>query len=170
MEINKSKTIEINWLGNCPTCDREEHMVWTSEGTKDYLYEYDTVKCWCGQTGVIETDGEGHAWCNWDEKAVSEFDKFNIYYRKKFPEYWDLLPKANHQACTHHEELFNTWLAAKSQVVPECVWVESYDGSVFESSCGHTFELSNDGTLDDNNMKHCCFCGGKIEAQEQSHE
>ena len=58
----------------------------------------------------------------------------------------------------------------KSQAVPECVWVESYDGSVFESSCGHTFELSNDGTLDDNNMKHCCFCGGKIEAQEQSHE
>lgn len=59
---------------------------------------------------------------------------------------------------------------AKSQAVPECVWVESYDGSVFESSCGHTFELSNNGTLDDNNMKHCCFCGGKIEAQEQSHE
>ena len=63
------------------------------------------------------------------------------------------------------------WLArAKSKAVPECVWVESYDGSVFESSCGHTFELSNDGTLDDNNMKHCCFCGGKIEAQEQSHD
>jgi len=59
---------------------------------------------------------------------------------------------------------------AKSQAVPECVWVESYDGSVFESSCGHTFELSNDRTLDDNNMKHCCFCGGKIEAQEKSHE
>ena len=75
-------------------------------------------------------------------------------------------------------EIVNTgwamWLRAKcnakSQAVPECVWVESYDGSVFESSCGHTFELSNDGTLDDNNMKHCCFCGGKIEAQEQSHE
>ncbi|MGY5391969.1 hypothetical protein [Acinetobacter sp. NigerLNRRAM0016] len=59
---------------------------------------------------------------------------------------------------------------AKSQAVPECAWVESYDGSIFKSSCGHTFELSNDGTLDDNNMKHCCFCGGKIEEQEQSHE
>ena len=117
MEINKSKTIEINWLGNCPTCDREEHMVSTSEGNKDYLYEDDTVKCWCGQTGVIETDGEGHAWCNWDEKAATEWDNFNLYYRQKFPEYWDLLPKANHQACQHHEELFNTWLAAKSQAV-----------------------------------------------------
>ena len=119
MEINKSKTIEINWLGNCPTCDREEHMVSTSEGNKDYLYEDDTVKCWCGQTGVIETDGEGHAWCNWDKKAATEWDNFNLYYRQKFPEYWDLLPKANHQACQHHEELFNTWLAAKSQAVPE---------------------------------------------------
>ena len=59
------------------------------------------------------------------------------------------------------------WQAAKSQAVNECVWRGIYDYSVFESSCGHTFELSNDGTLDDNNMKHCCFCGGKIEAQEQ---
>ena len=66
--------------------------------------------------------------------------------------------------------MWDCWLAAKSQAVPECVWVESYDGSVFESSCGHTFELSNDGTLDDNNMKHCCFCGGEIKAQEQSHD
>ena len=119
MEINKSKTIGINWLGNCPTCDREEHMVSTSEGNKDYLYEDDTVKCWCGQTGLIETDGEGHAWCNWDEKAATEWDNFNLYYRQKYPEYWDLLPKANHQACQHHEELFNTWLAAKSQAVLE---------------------------------------------------
>ena len=124
MEINKSKTIEINWLGNCPTCDREEHMVSTSEGNKDYLYEDDTVKCWCGQTGVIETDGEGHAWCNWDKKAATEWDNFNLYYRQKFPEYWDLLPKANHQACQHHEELFNSWVEAKSQVMPESPWVE----------------------------------------------
>ena len=67
-------------------------------------------------------------------------------------------------------ELWQMWQAAKSQSVTECVWAERYDGSVSESSCGHTFELSNDGTLDDNNMKHCCFCGGKIDAQEQSHD
>ena len=118
MEINKSKTIEINWLGHCPTCDREEHMVSTFVGDKDYLYEDDTVKCWCGQTGVIEAD-DGHAWCKWDEKTATEWDNFNIYYRQKYPEYWELLPKANHQACTHHEELFNSWVTAKSQVVPE---------------------------------------------------
>ena len=61
--------------------------------------------------------------------------------------------------------------AAKAQVVHECTWMGAYDCSVFESSCGHTFELSNDGTLDDNNMKHCCFCGGKlIEAQEPAND
>ena len=119
MESNQLKTLKIDWLGHCPTCEREQHSVATSEGNKDYLYEDDTVKCWCGQTGVIETDGQGHAWCNWDEKAVSEWDKFNIYYRQKYPEYWGLLPKANHQACSHHEELFNSWVTAKSQAVPE---------------------------------------------------
>ena len=67
--------------------------------------------------------------------------------------------------------MWDCWIErAKAQAVPECVWVGIYDGSVFESSCGHTFELSNDGTLDDNNMKHCCFCGGKIEAQEPAND
>ena len=66
----------------------------------------------------------------------------------------------------HTQTSWEAWQAAKAQAVPECVWVGIYDYSVFESSCGHTFELSNDGTLDDNNMKHCCFCGGKIEAQD----
>ena len=65
---------------------------------------------------------------------------------------------------------FRIWKAAKAQAVPECTWMGAYDCSVFESSCGHTFELSNDGTLDDNNMKHCCFCGGKIEAQEPAND
>lgn len=126
MESNQLKTLNVDWLGHCPTCAREEHMVSTLVGNKDYLYEDDTVKCWCGQTGVIEVDGQGHAWCNWDEKAVSEWDKFNIYYRQKYPEYWDLLPKANHQACSHHEELFNSWVTAKSQAVPEGFLLVSY--------------------------------------------
>lgn len=117
-EVMELITLKIDWLGNCPTCDREEHTVSTSEGNKDYLYEDDAVKCWCGQTGVIEVS-DGHAWCNWGKKDVSEWDKFNAYYREKYPEYWELLPKANHQACTHHEELFNTWVVSKSKAVPE---------------------------------------------------
>ena len=172
MEINKSKTIEINWLGNCPTCDREEHMVWTSEGTKDYLYEDDTVKCWCGQTGVIETDGEGHAWCNWDEKAATEWDNFNLYYRQKYPEYWDLLPKANHQACQHHEELFNTWLAAKSQAVPEgfvLVPVETLNEALSWANCAAS-ESWTDAQRGEIDKHYKVIENAMIEAQEQSHE
>ena len=70
----------------------------------------------------------------------------------------------------HTQKSWEAWQAAKAKAVPECTWMGAYDCSVFESSCGHTFELSNDGTLDDNNMKHCCFCGGKIEAQEPTND
>ena len=170
MEINKSKTIEINWLGNCPTCDREEHMVSTSEGNKDYLYEDDTVKCWCGQTGLIETDGEGHAWCNWDEKAATEWDNFNLYYRQKYPEYWDLLPKANHQACTHHEELFNSWVEAKSQAVPEGFVLVNVESLALHAQ---SIRMFNDSDVQDHYYEienHICAIEAMIEAQEQSHE
>lgn len=145
MESNQLKTLKIDWLGHCPTCEREQHTVSTSEGNKDYLYEDDTVKCWCGQIGVIETDGQGHAWCNWDEKAVSEWDKFNIYYRQKYPEYWGLLPKANHQACSHHEELFNSWVTAKSQAMSE---------QTLESDCMINQVWFMKGTPVDSLIKH----------------
>lgn len=116
MDIQKLK---ISWLGQCPICERSEHHVETIKGTKDHLYEDDRVKCWCGQTGLIETDNMGSAWCEWDVKEITEHDKFNAYYRKKYPEYWALLPSCNYQACTHHGELFNSWLNAKAQTVPE---------------------------------------------------
>ena len=180
MEINKSKTIEVNWLGNCPTCDREEHMVSTFVGNKDYLYEDDTVKCWCGQTGVIEANDEGHAWCNWDEKAATEWDNFNLYYRQKFPEYWDLLPKANHQACLHHEELFNSWVTAKSQAVPEgfvlVPKVLTHDVGVKISDNPEFFEVYQNILLESETSEDAAVIliqtahKAMIEAQEQSHE
>ena len=55
---------------------------------------------------------------------------------------------------------------AKKVAVPECKWIPCYDGSAFNTNCGHTFELSNSDSLADNNMRNCCFCGGLIEAQE----
>ncbi len=170
MELNQLKTLKIDWLGNCPTCGREEHTVSTSEGNKDYLYEDDAVKCWCGQTGVIEV-GDGHAWCNWGKKEVSEWDKFNAYYREKYPEYWDLLPKANHQACTHHEELFNTWLAAKSQVVPEGFVLVPKEPSADLVNHGHQVFLGhfNEGGQTGGRSLYFAY-KAMIEAQEQSHE
>lgn len=77
------------------------------------------VKCWYDQTGLIEMDGMGRVWCEWDVKDITEYDKFNTYYRKKHPDYWAVLPSWNHQACTHHESLFNSWVNAKVQTVPE---------------------------------------------------
>lgn len=55
---------------------------------------------------------------------------------------------------------------AQKVAVSECKWIPCYDGSLFNTNCGHTFELSNSDSLADNNMKYCCFCGGFIEAQE----
>lgn len=62
------------------------------------------------------------------------------------------------------------WQAAQADVVPECAWRSCFDGGVFNTDCGHTFELSNNDSLDGNNFKHCFYCGGKIKAQESSHD
>ena len=101
-----------------------------------------------------------------------EREAFDLYFKEKYPElYNDVFDEdGDDRAIIGYSFALSAWQAVKSKAVSVCVWVGIYDGSVFESSCGHTFELSNDGTLDDNNMKHCCFCGGKIEAQEQSHD
>ena len=40
----------------------------------------------------------------------------------------------------HTQTSWEAWQAAKAQVVHECTWMGAYDCSVFESSCGHTFE------------------------------
>ena len=101
-----------------------------------------------------------------------EREEFDAYFKEKYPElYKDVFDEdGDDRAIIGYSFALSAWQAVKSQAVSKCIWVERYDGSIFESSCRHTFELSNDGTLEDNNMKHCCFCGGKIEAQEQSHD
>jgi hypothetical protein len=42
----------------------------------------------------------------------------------------------------------------------ECEWTEDSDGT-WNSACGNSFVL-NDGKPEDNNMKFCLFCGGKL--------
>jgi hypothetical protein len=119
MNIQKSKKLNIFWLGQCPRCERGEHTVTTKNGTEKQLYEGDQVECWCGQTGIIETDGAGVAWCEWDKKPRTDIDNFNDHYREKFPKNWAVLPKSNHQACTHYHDCLGVWQAAKAQTVPE---------------------------------------------------
>ena len=38
-----------------------------------------------------------------------------------------------------------------------CEWELNEEGD-YETDCGHSFTL-NDGTLVENSMKFCCFCG-----------
>lgn len=119
MDIQKVKKIKVDWLGKCPKCERTEHTASTVEGNKSYLYDGDIVECWCGQTGVIDVDSIGSAWCEWNEKPRTIIDDFNDYYREKFPNYWNVLHKNNHQACTHYFDLLNAWQVAKADAVPE---------------------------------------------------
>jgi hypothetical protein len=59
--------------------------------------------------------------------------------------------------------------AALAQPAPEpetCTWHQDgdSDSGVYATSCGHYFNLE-DGTPEDNEMSHCCYCGKRL-AQE----
>lgn len=45
-----------------------------------------------------------------------------------------------------------------------CVWTENFDPDYWETSCGQSFTLI-DGTLEDNHIRFCAFCGCEIAAQ-----
>jgi hypothetical protein len=49
---------------------------------------------------------------------------------------------------------------------PECTWHQDgdSDSGTYSTSCGHYFVLE-DGTPEDNEMAHCCYCGKRL-AQE----
>lgn len=42
----------------------------------------------------------------------------------------------------------------------KCIWNQQ-EGGEYETSCGDAFNL-NDGTLKENKMKFCCYCGKEI--------
>jgi hypothetical protein len=57
--------------------------------------------------------------------------------------------------------------ALAQQDEPEtCTWHQDgdSDSGTYSTSCGHYFNLE-DGTPEDNEMSHCCYCGKKL-AQE----
>jgi hypothetical protein len=49
---------------------------------------------------------------------------------------------------------------AGRDAMPVCLWKKGWD--CWETTCGNAFEIS-DGTPSENNMKYCCYCGGKVE-------
>lgn len=129
----RKKVIKIDWLEECPKCTRKTVEVTTIKGSKELLFDGDKVKCWCGQTGEIETNN-GEAWVEWDEVVISDKDNHDTYYRSKYPDFWDRLPACNHQAWEHYEVSLHAWLVALKQnkeklegcvVVPE--WISIKD-------------------------------------------
>ena len=41
-----------------------------------------------------------------------------------------------------------------------CEWVEDSEGN-YDTACGQCY-TTNDGTPEENEMKFCCYCGGKL--------
>lgn len=44
--------------------------------------------------------------------------------------------------------------------VKVCTWEQDANG-IYETSCGEAYEVSY-GTPNDNEMRYCCYCGGKL--------
>ena len=94
-------------------------------------------------------------------------EAFMAWFKKEYLGIDDLANQGDEGAITRRDYAYVGWQAkAQKAAVSECIWIPCYDGSVFNTNCGHTFELSNSDSLADNKMKHCCFCGGLIEVQE----
>lgn len=46
----------------------------------------------------------------------------------------------------------------------KCIWLavdEPEVNDVFETGCGEMFQITH-GSPHENNMKFCCYCGGKL--------
>ena len=66
-------------------------------------------------------------------------------------------------------ELVNAYRAGRLREVPEgCKWSQAdEDSNAWQTECGNMF-LLNDGTPEQNDMKHCCYCGGKMLAAKDA--
>jgi hypothetical protein len=51
----------------------------------------------------------------------------------------------------------------------ECYWAYVPQEEYWQTSCEEAFAL-NEGSPEDNNFKHCCYCGGKLKQALQTEE
>ena len=68
--------------------------------------------------------------------------------------------KALHESCG----ALRTALAQQAEPVKQvktCAWRANLD-AIYETECGN-LHIVNDGTLEENGMKYCCYCGKEIE-------
>ena len=61
----------------------------------------------------------------------------------------------------HFAYWFNEIFERKIKV-KKCEWNHDED-NIFYTSCKNSFQLSNDATPKENEMKYCCYCGEEIE-------
>lgn len=50
--------------------------------------------------------------------------------------------------------------AEPAQQVKTCAWRDNLD-AIYETECGN-LHIVNDGTLEENGMRYCCYCGKEI--------
>lgn len=53
------------------------------------------------------------------------------------------------------------WIEGKIKETRLCEWSE-FDDGIFTTTCEKSYQLTNDFTLKENEMKYCPFCGGVI--------
>lgn len=63
-----------------------------------------------------------------------------------------------------HHRLVASEAQARAERERVCTWTEEEEGP-WHTGCGHAFEFTNDGPVE-NGAKHCCYCGGKLQAKE----
>lgn len=85
--------------------------------------------------------------------------------RRIHPQAWAEI--AEPSGWTYHTNIGHLAHRAADELerVAKCIWVENFDPDYWETSCGQSFTLI-DGTLEDNHIRFCAFCGCEIAAQQ----
>ncbi len=82
----------------------------------------------------------------WNEMANFEVDQSNLQSAQAFSQ------------CADELEALLRVPVPEGPPQGHCIWaVDDFDGS-YDTSCGHKFQFSVDGPVE-NGMKYCCYCG-----------
>ena len=88
-----------------------------------------------------------------------------LYQAREFTELYDTEHAAAvNERCHENIAALRAALAQQAepaQQVKTCAWRDNLD-AIYETECGN-LHIVNDGTLEENGMKYCCYCGKEIE-------
>jgi hypothetical protein len=69
------------------------------------------------------------------------------------------------RTCYCHDETLSPRLCSQCGCRPAkevCAWELDFDGEVYDTDCGQSFAII-EGTLSENGMRFCCYCGKRLE-------